>query len=66
MGGTVTGWIVVFMLVEWLQRTKPHALCIDGVPLLRYRAARWALYLGLVTFTLVYSASSQQFIYFQF
>ena len=66
VGGTVTGWIVVFMIVEWLQRTKPHALCIDGVPLLRYRAARWALYLGLVTFTLVYSASSQQFIYFQF
>lgn len=56
------------MLAEWLQRTKQHALQIDGswcAPL-RKRGVRWALYVLIGLVTVWFQGAQQSFIYFQF
>lgn len=59
---------VVMIIAEWLQRTKQHALQIDGnwcVPL-RMRSVRWALYVLIGAATVWFQGAQQSFIYFQF
>jgi D-alanyl-lipoteichoic acid acyltransferase DltB (MBOAT superfamily) len=53
----------VFMIAEWIQREKEHALQIDEIKL---SPVRWALYLTCIYFTLFLGGSYQKFIYFQF
>lgn len=56
--------VVVFVVIEWIQRKHEHPLHLDKVP----RPVRWIVYQLLLLIT-VYSASYhevQEFIYFQF
>jgi alginate O-acetyltransferase complex protein AlgI len=54
----------LFLLsMEWIQRTKQHALEIQGLP----RTVRWIVYAAVcVTFLLTGNFGSNEFIYFQF
>jgi alginate O-acetyltransferase complex protein AlgI len=54
---------IVFVLSEWLQRNKQHALQIDKI---KYRIIRWGIYFGTIVLILYAGGSQQDFIYFQF
>lgn len=54
--------VILFLLFEWIQRDKDHALELDNIP----TYARWGVYYLLV-FGIFANASNQEtFIYFQF
>lgn len=55
----------LFIIIEWLQRDKKHALQIDGI--FSYRFARWNIYVVLA-FLIYYVGNfgHHAFIYFQF
>jgi alginate O-acetyltransferase complex protein AlgI len=53
--------IFIFFFIEWLQRTKQHALQFTGIGIIR-----WAGYLGIVYTIVLFGGTSQEFIYFQF
>ena len=54
--------IVILLIVEWINRTKQHALQIDNWhPIVRY-----ACYYALILYILAFGANGQSFIYFQF
>lgn len=57
--------LVLFVIVEWLQRDKKHALQIDGI--FSWRLLRWNIYIVL-TFLIYYVGNfgHHAFIYFQF
>ncbi len=56
-------WIVLLMLVEWINRNHPHGLC----RLPRWKSLRWMLYLALWFVVIAVSPpDSADFIYFQF
>ena len=58
-------WFVLLMLVvEWLQRGREHALDIGGI---RREWLRWSIYLLLIAVMVLFkSYDESQFIYFQF
>lgn len=63
-GKMVCVFIVIFMLVEWVQRDKQHALQFEEQiksPLLRY-----AIYYAILLVLFWQAGQSTQFIYFQF
>jgi D-alanyl-lipoteichoic acid acyltransferase DltB (MBOAT superfamily) len=57
------GIAIVFIIGEFIQKSKPHALHLEGIksPLLR-----WGIYAMLVIIILFFGGGSQKFIYFQF
>ncbi len=55
-----------FVLVEWLQREKQHALQISHKGIFKFRITRITLYYALILFTLVFRGFASNFIYFQF
>jgi alginate O-acetyltransferase complex protein AlgI len=55
---------LIFIIAEWLQRSKQHALQLDGIPI--PRVFRWSVYYMLVFLLFWYSGKQQAFIYFQF
>lgn len=55
--------LLMFIIVEWLQREKQHALEISHI---NFRLLRWSIYLTLILITLVFQGNQQGFIYFQF
>ena len=57
-------FIVVLLIVEWLQRNKQHALQIDGT--ISSRPLRWSIYYGLIVVIITMAGKQTQFIYFQF
>lgn len=59
-------FIAFMLVVEWIQRSKEHALQFPNIRLFRYRAVRFATYYFLIVLMWVAYSSSQQFIYFQF
>jgi alginate O-acetyltransferase complex protein AlgI len=59
---TVVPFLLVLLLVEWLQRDKQHGL--EGLRM--HFVFRWSFYYGLIAFILYSAGSQQQFIYFQF
>ncbi len=59
-------FILIFLLVEWLQRDKQHALQLPNVSIFRYGSVRFALYIGLALFILIFQGVQGDFIYFQF
>ena len=59
-------FIGFMQIVEWLQRTKLHALQFPDIRLFRYRFVRVGIYYLLIAWMWVAYSSSQQFIYFQF
>ena len=56
--------IVVFMLIEWLQRDKQHTLDLSLIRGGRY--VRWGIYLIIILAIISFSGQQQEFIYFQF
>jgi alginate O-acetyltransferase complex protein AlgI len=64
LSGKTLAFVCLLIVVEWVQRTKQHALEFDaGKPRI---ATRWAIYLFLTYLMIVHGAHEQQFIYFQF
>ena len=56
--------LIVFMVIEWMQRQKNHALQIEN---LKYRIVRWGVYYGIIILIIISLGDSKQsFIYSQF
>jgi Predicted membrane protein involved in D-alanine export len=62
--GTTILLLLAFILTEWLQRDKQHALQFDNLSL--HRAARWSAYYAIIFIIIVFAGKQQEFIYFQF
>lgn len=56
----------VLLLIEWLQRTKQHALQFPTEGIFRFRLVRWGIYYFIIYLIINFAGSSQSFIYFQF
>jgi alginate O-acetyltransferase complex protein AlgI len=54
---------IIFILTEYVQRNKQHALQIESI---KYRLIRWGIYFGIVFIILLFGGGTQKFIYFQF
>lgn len=56
--------IFLFIMTEWLQREKQHALQLNNsvIP----RIIRWGLYYGIILVIILFGGGQQEFIYFQF
>jgi D-alanyl-lipoteichoic acid acyltransferase DltB (MBOAT superfamily) len=56
--------VALFVLFEWIQRKKQHALMIEkfNLPLL----FRWGIYYSIIFSVLQFGGKQQEFIYFQF
>lgn len=60
-------FIVLLMVVEWMNRHKQHGLQIDGTGrMMRYRVVRWITYATILLIIVSFSGSQSDFIYFQF
>ena len=60
-------FVVIMLLAEWVQRDKQHALeFVKPQGILKYRVARWSIYMIVLMLTLVFAGEQSQFIYFQF
>ena len=57
-------FIAVFVLIEWIQRTKQHALQFEKIAF--PKAIRWGIYYTIIMVTLSFGGHQQKFIYFQF
>ena len=53
-----------FLFVEWIQRTKEHALDLENLPF--PRIFRWGFYYLILIAIIWYGGDQQEFIYFQF
>jgi len=56
--------LVVFIIVEWAQRGKQHALELTGVKI--SKPIRWAIYYAIIIAIIYFRGEPQEFIYFQF
>ena len=56
--------LLIFIMVEWIQREKSYALNLDGVKL--PKLARVAIYYSIIFSILWLGGDQQEFIYFQF
>ena len=56
-------FIAILVIVEWLNRDKPHGLSIEH---LNAVSIRWGIYLVVLLMIYFMGASQQSFIYFQF
>ncbi|MCK5741477.1 MAG: MBOAT family protein [Chlorobi bacterium] len=63
-GPLVVIFIIIFVLTEWLQREKQHALQFENKDL--SRLIRWSIYYGVAMAIILFGGNQQQFIYFQF
>jgi alginate O-acetyltransferase complex protein AlgI len=62
-GAMILNFLLVFILVEWLQRHAKHRLLVGSWP----AALRWAAYTGLLLVTVGYGfRATGQFVYFKF
>ncbi len=59
-------YILLLLVIEWLQRRRSHAFDIPHSGLMSYRAVRWTVYLFFAFICLAFSGEQGQFIYFQF
>ncbi len=57
-------FIIVFVMIEWLQRDKEHALEFEHTKMPRY--VRFAFYYLLIAVIFLFGGQQQEFIYFQF
>ena len=55
--------ILVLLVVEWIQRGKPHALELSTV---RRGFVRWVIYFGILFLLFAFGGNATNFIYFQF
>ena len=56
-------FVMLMLVVEWLQRGREHGLDMSGV---RYGVVRYACYLTTLAMIFVYGIFNETFIYFQF
>ncbi len=59
-------FILLLILVEWVQRENSHALEMEVDKPILSRPTRWAMYIGLIVLIFSFGGSQQEFIYFQF
>ena len=57
-------FLIIFIVIEWLQRTKEHALEFEGTKI--PRLARFAFYYAIIATIFLFGGQQQEFIYFQF
>ena len=57
---------LVLLFIEWIQRTKQHALQFPNEGIFKFRLARWGIYYIIICLIFNFAGSSQSFIYFQF
>ncbi|MCH5346341.1 MAG: MBOAT family protein [Muribaculaceae bacterium] len=62
-GIEASAWCVVLLVIEWIQRNRPHVFDIDNV---RPAIARYIIYWVMLYVIHTHSVSDIQFIYFQF
>ncbi len=56
--------IILFVIIEWVQRDKQHALQIESFKL--PEVIKWSLYYALIIIICTFGGTQQEFIYFQF
>lgn len=56
--------LIIFVIIEWVQRDKQHALQIENIKIPRF--LRWSLYYGIIMVIHLMGGTQQEFIYFQF
>lgn len=56
-------YVIMLLVVEWFQRKKHHGLELSGV---KSTPLRWLIYILVFLILLIFGASSDSFIYFQF
>ena len=56
--------LIIFIIIEWLQRDQEHALQIAGIPI--HRTLRYIGYYLIIASIVWYAGGKQEFIYFQF
>lgn len=54
---------LLFLIIEFVQRDKLHALQFDKLKVIW---VRWSIYASLVIIILLFGGGAQKFIYFQF
>ncbi len=59
----VVPFILLMLIIEWLNRFKQHGLEISAI---KYKAIRWTIYASIVVIIFAWGANKQTFIYFQF
>ena len=68
--GEATMWCILFLMVEWVQRDKQHALQFTNTKPFNYRIVRWTIYLVIIGMSYVAYMErfydNSPFIYFQF
>lgn len=55
--------LVIYMLIEWLQRDKEHLL---EIPFIKYKPIRIGIYYAILIMIFYFSGETNPFIYFQF
>ncbi len=61
--GIITPLLILFLIIEWLNRNKLHGLQIDR-PL--KRLPLWSYYIFIIFLIVIFAGGNQEFIYFQF
>ena len=59
-------YILILLVVEWLQREKQFGLQLDAEGIFRYRAVRWGVYYAVFIASILLAGMQEEFIYFQF
>ena len=59
-------WGLLFLLAEWLQRDKQHALQFGKAKVFNYMIVRYCVYATIIALMWIYTGKVQTFIYFQF
>ena len=57
---------LILLSVEWLQRSKHHALQFSDMKPFNFRLVRWCVYFIIIMLISLYTGANQKFIYFQF
>lgn len=65
-GKTFLIYCLIFILIEWVQREKLHALQLPKIMPFNLRWVRWGLYYATIILLVILTGSNQTFIYFQF
>ncbi len=66
LGVKVLALCCMLLVIEWIKREHSHVLELEGNGLMRYKVARWTLYVGLALAIVFTQSAQQDFIYFQF
>ena len=59
-------FLPMLLIIEWVTRKKEYALQLSKSSIFKSRWSRWSLYSFLVLLMVLFGASEQKFIYFQF